>query len=192
MGWVRTKRRVADSGQSLIETALVLPILITLVLNAVNIGYFFMVAVNMSGAVRHAAIYSTQGGQTQTTPVIPLAGPPTNATTVSYLVYSSFSGAMSTGGAAHVRVCSKRNGISGSGSAQISTCTYYSSSSDAGAGGSGTFTTTVAADNRAPLFVLHRVDIEYTVNPLFSGTAFNLVLPASLTFRRQVSMRAID
>ena len=63
-------------GQSLIETALLLPILLLLAFNAINFGYFFFVAVNLAAAPRTGVQLSIIG---EATPVnIPLspAGPP--------------------------------------------------------------------------------------------------------------------
>jgi hypothetical protein len=83
-----------------------------------------------------------------------------------------------------VRVCSSTVGMTGSGTARKASCASY--------GGTGTFTGP-DADPEAPLFVLHRVDIEYTVTPLINagplfGAIGTTVLP-TYTFHRQVSMR---
>ena len=42
-----TKHSRGSSGQALIETALVLPLLLFIVLNAVNFAYFFLMALNI-------------------------------------------------------------------------------------------------------------------------------------------------
>jgi hypothetical protein len=173
-----------DSGQSLIETALILPVLITLILNAVNVGYYFLVALNMTAAPRYAVLYSIQGGQTPQVPAVPSAGPTTDVTSVSALALASFGGAINGGSSAIIRVCTKSNGVTGSGSSLKASCTVYNSGSDPFG--------TVAADNRAPSFILHRVDIQYTVTPLIPGGAFNLAVPSNLNFRRSISMRAMD
>jgi Flp pilus assembly protein TadG len=76
-----------DSGQSLIETVLFLPFLLTIVLNAVNFAYFFLMALNITSASRSAAIYSVMGGATPAAIALPKAGPNTTTTTVSYLAY---------------------------------------------------------------------------------------------------------
>ena len=52
-------------GESLIETALSLPLLLMLLFNALNIGYFFFVTLNLTSAPRTAVLYSMLGGQTQ-------------------------------------------------------------------------------------------------------------------------------
>jgi len=49
----------------------------------------------------------------------------------------------------------------------------------------------MTADPEAPLFVRNRVHVVYTVTPLIPGTIFNVALPSTLTFHRQVSMRSL-
>jgi hypothetical protein len=48
-------------GSSLIETALVMPILILILCFAIDIGYFFIVAANLVSSSRNAVLYSGQG-----------------------------------------------------------------------------------------------------------------------------------
>jgi len=56
----------ADSGQALIETAFVLPVILIIVLNAINFGYFYLVALNLAAAPRAGVEYSIQGNSTPT------------------------------------------------------------------------------------------------------------------------------
>jgi Flp pilus assembly protein TadG len=49
---LKSRLRSRDGGQSLVETALVLPLFLLITFNAVNFGYFFFVAVNGLGAAR--------------------------------------------------------------------------------------------------------------------------------------------
>ncbi len=183
----------SDSGQSLVETALVLPLLLMLVLNAVNFAYFFVVALNLAAAPRSGVQYSVLGFLTPAALSVPDAGPSTANTSVSYLTYRDITGALSAPTSASVQVCSKILGFTGTGTAQKANCTSY---------GSATFPS-VDADPEAPSFVLHRVDITYSFRPLIPGTPFGLtLLPSPIcassggtitcTFHRQVSMRAID
>jgi Flp pilus assembly protein TadG len=48
------RKRLArcTSGQALLETALVLPLLLALIFNVINFGYFFFVALNSPSAAR--------------------------------------------------------------------------------------------------------------------------------------------
>ena len=41
-----------NSGQALVETALILPVMLLVLLNAVNFGYFYLVALNLTAAAR--------------------------------------------------------------------------------------------------------------------------------------------
>src|SRR5512146_791184 len=56
------KRR--SSGQALIETALLMPFMLALIFNAVNFGYFFYVALNISSAGRSGVLYAMLGPST--------------------------------------------------------------------------------------------------------------------------------
>src|SRR5215470_3313291 len=82
------------SGQSLLETVMILPFLLTLVLNAVNFAFFFLMALNITSASRSAAMYSVMGGATPAAIALPKAGPNTTTTTVSYLAYQDLTGAV--------------------------------------------------------------------------------------------------
>jgi hypothetical protein len=173
-----------DSGQSLLETALLMPLLLTLIFNAVNIAYFSYALLNLANAASQGSEYSIQGQSGN----IGLARLP-SATDVSGLMVDGFTGAVSSAstGNTGIRVCTAALGLNGGGtSAQIPRCavTY----------GSGSFPTLAAsdADPEAPSFVLNRIDMQYTVTPLIPGGIFNVVLPPSLTLNRTVYMRAME
>jgi Flp pilus assembly protein TadG len=168
------------NGQSLLETALVLPLLLTIVFNAVNYGYFYFIALNLTSAPRTAALYSMQGGQTQNQLQLP------SAASVQQLAVEDISGSFRPGGTAPMQVCSIVLGINNPNTAsQTARCASYN-------GGSSTFPSNGGVDPEAPAFVAHRVDIAYTVTPLVQGRAFNIVLPSSLTFHRYAVMRAMN
>lgn len=90
----KSKRFSGSSGQALIETALILPLLLMIVLNAVNFGYFYLMALNITAASRSSGIYSIMGGATPASLPLPNAGPVTTTTTVSYLAYQDLTGAV--------------------------------------------------------------------------------------------------
>lgn len=169
------------SGQSLIETALILPLLLTIVLNAVNMGYFFFVMLNLTTAPRQGAEYSIQGSAGYQGSQLP------GAASVSSLVSEDIVGAIPTAANAPMRVCSLSLGLNpvglGTGT-QIPNCASYG-------GGGGVFGAP-DPDPEAPYLVLNRVDIQYHVTPLIPGGIFNIVLPPSLTFHRMVEMRAMQ
>ncbi|HKS95505.1 MAG TPA: TadE family protein [Terriglobia bacterium] len=197
-----------DSGQSLIETALAVPFLLLIALNAINFAYYFFVAINLAAAPRNAVEYSVQGFATPSQPAsLPSPGPACSSTVrgntsdlaVSSLAYYDIIAVLpNTGGGnpcpgiAAVQVCSSKNGpLNNAGTATATTvCTAY------GPSASPAFASP-ASDPESPNFVLDRVDIQYTVNPLIGGTlpvfgGIRLNVLPSYTFHRQVSMREMN
>jgi Flp pilus assembly protein TadG len=184
MSWIQFRKRCgSELGQSLIETALLLPLILVLAFNAINFGYFFIVALHLASAPREGVEYSIQGKEAPAHPVLANAGPNTTITSVSYLTYQdmiNLNGSPTTA----VQVCSMANGLNNAGTlTQNAKCTAY------GAAASPAFPA-AAADPESPLFVLHQVDVQYTVKPLINGS-WGLPMP-NLTFHRQVRMRAIN
>lgn len=191
-------------GQSILETALLMPVMLLIAFNAINFGYFFFVAVNLAAAPRAGAQYSILGfatpGGPGGPPDIPPAGPsgsgcPTSvASTDPYvcsLVYQDIAGVLANSSTATVRVCSSKAGTpTGTGSSKISACQTF---------GGGTISGLPSPDPEAPLFLLARVDVMYTVYPIIPS--FQLPTPAgpialtvvpNLAFRRQISMREMQ
>ena len=114
-----------SSGQALVETALILPFLLFIVLNAVNFAYFFLMAVNITGASRSSGIYSVMGNATPASTAIPKPGPPSTAcpattatTTVSDLALQDLCGAVFSPSTTNtgIQVCSSSVGILNPGS----------------------------------------------------------------------------
>lgn len=171
----RFRLRRGEKGQSLLETAVAMPLLLSIAFNIINLGYFWFVILTMSAAPRVGVEYSAQGGMTVATMA------PPSATDVSNLVYDNMTetihGATSSNTA--VRVCSGAVGVNSSGQ---SLCTSFGPDFSFSANNT---------DPEAPVFVLNRVDVGYTVTPLIPGTAFNVVLPSNLKFQRHVSMRSL-
>jgi hypothetical protein len=183
MGQRRSSLFRNGSGQSLLETALLLAILLAIVFNAVNMGYFFSVAVNLAAAPRQGAEYSILGPASQVQLELP------DAPSIGTLVANDFTEAIASATSTNtsIRVCTAALGLSNLGtSSQVPKCQVIY--------GSGTFSALTAADAdpEAPYLVLNRVDIQYTVTPLIPGTLFNLVLPPSLSFHRSVAMRVME
>lgn len=172
-------RQASDSGQSLLETALFLPILVILVAFAVDFGYFFLVAANLTSSSRSAAEYSVQGFESPAQQTLPAAGPQSSVTSVSTLAVDDLSGLVAATTTTSVEVCSKSVGVSNN----VTEC-----SSD---GPAGTIYTP-ATDPEAPSFLLNRVDVTYTANPPIPLGIFSFTLLPSLQFHRQVSMRVLD
>ena len=167
------RRRQHDEGQSLLETAIAMPLLLGIAFNLINLGYFWFVVLSLAAAPRQGVQYSAQGGASITTTVAP------SATAVSNLVFDNMTNAVhgATVSNTGVRVCMGVDPTTGA-----AKCSSFGK----------TFTfSAVPADPEAPVFVLNRVDVGYTVTPVIPGTAFNVVLPANLDFHRQVSMRSL-
>jgi hypothetical protein len=159
---------------------LLLPILLTIICNAVNIGYFFFVELNLTTAPRQGVEYSIQGPASFQQSQLPVAS------AVSSLVYADITGAIASTANTPTQVCSVSLGLNLSGrgtSSQVPNCASY--------GRAGSFASP-DPDPEAPYLVLNQVVIQYTVTPLIPGTVFNVVLPPSLTFSRKVEMRVME
>ena len=103
----RKLSRIRDSrGQSLVETALMIPLLLMLILNAVNFGYFLLVTLNLTSAARSGIEYAIQGSSTVANTSLPTASGAT-ATTVSSLISQELSSFNS--GTLAVQVCSSES-----------------------------------------------------------------------------------
>lgn len=168
--------RRRDEGQSLLETAISMPLLLGIAFNLINLGYFWFMVLSLSAAPRQGVQYSTQGGPSIATSAAP------STTQVSELVYENMTNAVhgATTSNTSVRVCSSTKGVDAG--THVALCDSF---------GPAFAFTAVGIDPEAPVFVLNRVDVGYTVTPLIPGAAFNVVLPSNLQFRRQVSMRSL-
>src|SRR5512135_2980090 len=149
---LKSRLRSREGGQSLVETALVLPLFLLITFNAVNFGYFFFVAVNLASAPREGVTYSIQGFATPSQLTLPAPGPSSTNTGVCWLTSQDMA-ALHLSVNAQVQVCTKKLGLSAPGTAN---CAQY---------GGGSFPAP-AADPEPAAFVLHRVDVKYTVSPL--------------------------
>jgi len=168
-----SRRRRGEGGQSLVETAILLPLVLTVAFNAINIGYFWFLILQMTAVPRHAVEYASQGGAALTTTSAP------GAAAISDFAYENLLHTINgTTSNAAVQVCSVSQGTT----SNVANCTAY--------GPSATFPA-MTTDPEAPLFVKNRVHVVYTVTPLIPGTIFNVAIPGNLTFHRQVYMRSL-
>lgn len=168
-----------EAGQSLLETALFLPLLVLLTAFAVDFGYFFVVAANLTSSSRNAAEYSIQGFESPGQSALPQAGPPSTASSVAALAVGDLSGLASSSTTTSLQVCSKAVGID----ANVTECVHY------GVAGAAYVPNT---DPEAPTFLLNRVDVTYTVQPPIPLSFFSYSLLPTLSFHRQLSMRVMD
>jgi Flp pilus assembly protein TadG len=169
----------SDSGQSLIELAICLPVLVLLMAYAVNFSYFFIVAANITSASRNGVQYSVMGYQGPSQTAIASAGPASSSGSVASVAFGDMQSLIHASTTATVQVCTKALGMSGN----VPNCMSY---------GPAVSATGPATDPEAPTFVLQRVDVTYTVQPPVPLSIFNVSLLPSLVFHRQVSMRAMD
>jgi hypothetical protein len=182
-----------SSGQALVETALILPLLMIIVLNVINFGYFFLVALNLTASPRSAVEYAILGFQTPGSQSLPPAVP------VSYLGGQDLYGAISSPSSVSIQVCSSKVGVSGSNCAPCTLASDMSATCTAG----GTGSPAPSSDPESPTFVLARVDVDYSFHPIIPGTPFGLALlplgvcsssgtTVTCRFHRQVSMREMN
>ena len=193
MNGTTLKSLQSTRGQSLVETALVLPILVLIVLNVVNLAYFFLVTTNLTAAARSAALTSIEGSYSPYALQEPPSGTSgstvtTTPGTVAYTAYQDMTGALwnPTNSSNSIQVCTQVNtnsgtgsGINGSGSSQVANCVACTSGSGCGAANSYLGNPAPSADPEAPNFVLNQVDITYCFNTLIGGAIFNIPLQAS-------------
>ncbi len=161
-------------AQSLIEVAIFLPIFITLICYAVDIGYFFLVAASLDSAARSGVEYSVQG------PSSPVQASVPSASLVSTLATQSIGLPAATASTVSVRVCSSSVGVT-----PATNTTRCSTPQTGGGSVSGT----PDVDPESPTFLLNRVDVVYTVKPPVPMPAS--ILP-SLTFQRTAEMRSVQ
>jgi Flp pilus assembly protein TadG len=186
-GWTRAAigarwlRRASD-GQSLVEVALFVPLIFLCAAYAIDFGYFFIACANLSSSARIATEYSIQGYESAAQTTLAPAGPNSATTSVSALALGDLAGLANSGTQATVQVCSKSIGITGG----VTNCSSY------GPTVSGSTSTAPQTDPEAPTFLLNRVDITYTVDPPVPLSFFRVSLLPTLSFRRHVSMRAMD
>jgi len=196
--FLRKRSLAKDSrGQSLVETALMLPLLLMLILNAVNFGYFLLIAINLISATRNGIEYAISGSLTPRNRPLPSAGGSltgTTATTVDSLIVQEL-GAFNPGNLA-VQVCSLSLG-SGAGSEPTTSC--------ATAGSAPGPVPTPDPDPESstyPGYALNRVDVWYSFQPLIPATPFTLAVltipscsssggTTTCIFRSHAEMRAM-
>jgi Flp pilus assembly protein TadG len=192
---------LTSRGQSLVETTLMIPVLLLLILNALNVGYFLFVTLNLTSATRSGIEYAIQGSATPySTSLATATG--TTASTVSFLIYQEMTGALYAPGSVTVQVCSPNLGTNGTGSTQTSQCQTCTNSSC----GSVTTNNGSPAPHSDPEvtsgFALTRVDVIYTFSTIVPATPFNLIVASfptcsssggnvSCTFARHAEMRAM-
>lgn len=165
--------QAGQSGHSLVEFALLIPLLFLLIVNAVNFGGFFYAWITVANAARSGAQYRIMGGATVTSPS------PPNSTQVYNIIAQDMASLPNLGSLA-VRVCTNTAGTVA--------CNTT---------GSGSFANPTAdTRSEASLFVMSWVDVQYTFQPLipafhFPGLGIHGTLPPTAV-RRQAVMRMLQ
>lgn len=166
-------KRQKRGGQTLVEFALVVPLLFLLVVNVVNFGAFFFGWITVANAARAGAQYWVMGGSSVGAP------DPPSAAQIYTLVQNDISMLLNPG-AVTIRACTSTNGTV-----------------ECASTGAATFSNP-AADGRpeAPLYVMGWVDVDYNYQPLiplwkFPALGIYMTLPPSRVHRQAV-MRMIQ
>ena len=191
-----------DAGQSLLETVLIMPLMLLVILNVINFGYFLVVALNVASAPRSGSDYAMLGFAT------PGALTLAQADTINSLVQADMA-SLSNVTSAQIQICTLTNinpgtgsGLNGTGTGTKTNCVTCRGGS-CGSVNTGATGRVPDADPEAPNFILARVDVDYSVSPLIQGTPFGLALlplstcsasggSVSCAFHRQVSVRLMD
>ena len=175
-------RSRSSSGSSLIEFALILPMLCVLFLNAVNFGGFIFAWITLANGARSGADYMVTGAQSIGSPAPPSVAQITTVVTAD--VYS-----LLNRGTAVVNACMH------SPSDSASAWTWNVSGT---ACTSGYSAPTAESDTDRPeayLYTTGWVDVNYTYQPfiaagkIFPGLGLYITLPSNLVIHRRAIMR---
>jgi hypothetical protein len=182
---MRRAIRFDDHGSSMIETALVVPVLVLILCFAVDIGYFFIVAANLVSASRNAVLYSGQGFISPGQLSLPSAGSGSLSDTagVAGLAGGDLAGLANMTTKTNIQVCSKKLGITQTSSGYVTNCSTFPS---------GSLSFAPDQDPQSNYGMLtQRVDVVYTVSPPIPVDFFLFSMPP-LTIHWQAEMRALD
>lgn len=185
--WRRRGRPLlfVESGQSLVELALSLPVFLLLLLYAVDFGYYFVVSAVMTSSARNAVEYAVQGYSapagafsTPSLPAPPPAGGTTTTNSVVALALRDVYGLVNSSTKSTVQVCSSTVGSTGTVGCKTWGATGQSWTPD--------------GDPEPAQFQLFRVDVQYTISPPISANFMGHSLVPTYTFHRMAEMRAMN
>jgi Flp pilus assembly protein TadG len=174
--------RRSAGGQALIEFALILPLLLILIVNAVNFGGLFFAWITVSNAARDGAQYMSRGSVAWGSPA-PTA--PTAAQISTNIVANDVAGLPNSASLA-VRVCTRTpSGRGSGGTAPTIACTTPT----------GSFSTAPSnppedASSEAPSFVMAWIDVGYDYQTYIP--VYVLTLPSTMNIHRQAVMRMLQ
>ena len=172
-------RMLAQSGQSLVEVALLVSIFTLMLCYAVDIGYFYMVAASLATSARNAGIYSIQGYSGVAQSTLPPAGPITTTGTVASLAVADLASFVNSSVTAAVYVCSDSLVTP----SHPSRCQSYNSAPTPSA---------IDSDPESAIFTINRVDVYYTIAP---PIPLGRLLPQNFVptqFHRFIELRSLN
>jgi hypothetical protein len=201
-----------SSGQALVETVLIVPLLLAIILNAINFAYLCLMALDITSSARSSGLYSIMGSASPPAIALPSAGPYTTTTSVSYLTFQDLTGAVYSPSTSNtgINVCSPSVGVAtgtAGGPNQQSACTTFGSIGSFGAADPDPECSAASTKSNppctggTPAFMLNRVDIAYKFSPPIPSMPFNLIVltvpgctgtPVTCTFYRHIEMRAMN
>jgi Flp pilus assembly protein TadG len=206
----KAEQRRNRAGQSLVEFALVLPLLLILIVNIVNFAGFFYAFIAVANASRSASDYAVMGSIAYSgTDVISgaaeadLSAPATaSGTTGVQLVANMLATDMQSlpnSTSINVRLCYLDQTTSAT---ACNVCTNNGTSPTMScSSGSGPFATSSISDNttgEGSQYTMTWVDVNYTYNPIvplgfaFPGLGLGLTLPSNLVLHRQSVFRVLN
>ena len=184
---LRWRASVSDiRGSSMIETALVMPVLVLMLCFAIDIGYFFIVAANLVSSSRNAVLYSGQGFVSPAQQQLPspgTSGSLADTAGVAGLAGGDLSGLANMTTKTKVQVCSKQIGTTQTSNGYVARCSTFPS-------GSLSYGPDQDPESNNGMLT-QRVDVVYTVSPPIPINFFSFRMP-SLTVHWQAEMRAVD
>jgi len=165
---------------------MVVPILVTMLCFAIDIGYFFIVAANLVSSSRNAVLYSGQGFVSPAQQQLPSAGTSgslADTAGVAGLAGGDLSGLTNMSTQTKVEVCSKVIGVTQTSNGYVTSCNTFPS-------GSLGFTADQDPESTNGMLA-QRVDVVYTVSPPIPLNFFVFTMPA-LSVHWTAEMRAVD
>jgi Flp pilus assembly protein TadG len=204
-------QRKRETGQSLVEFALMLPLLLILLVNVVNFAGFFYAFIAVADASRSAGDYTIMGsiaysgtdasGASAGTLKAPSDNGSTGAQAVANMLGTDLL-ALPNRTSVVVRLCELNPSSSAISNATCNVC-----NNSAGTGtmsctsGSGSYTNNPTPDTstgEGSNYTLTWVDVSYTYNPFiplgfrFPGLGLGVTLPSNLVLHRQSIYRVLN
>jgi Flp pilus assembly protein TadG len=185
---IREKEWAGQSGQALVELALVVPLLFVVIVNVVNFGGFFLAAVSVASAARDGANYMARGANS-------LGGPSTpTAAQIATNVANVYSNSLPNKSSLGVRMCTRTpsGGASTTLTCSLGTSSFSTASGTCTSGNATTCLSNPAADSstEASAYTMGWVDVVYTYQTFVP--VYVLTLPSSVVVHRQAVGRILQ